>query len=274
MYQHYEKEHPETGFAKDIIPTSFWIHVVDWDESIVLELARNLNFYMYYFHRSTPRILIHEEQPTSTTSTPLVRYPFGPFPNTISGRPLDPYLLGLWQSSVTADPFLRFLYNYQILEYSAFYYVQDGIRRKLENILRSPEMPLRAAEAVHAILDIVSEARQDDEAKFAAAIKQLVNPEALWKEIAQNMDSFSSDTKFDGGFEVSALLKNGWALDDFKAAWIPKFPEALRKIRNALVHAREARMSKVIAPTASNYSKLRPWTTLISVAAMHTMLHQ
>ena len=35
--------------ANERMGTSFWIHAIDWDDEYVLELARNLNFYMWYF---------------------------------------------------------------------------------------------------------------------------------------------------------------------------------------------------------------------------------
>lgn len=265
------------GSGSDIakVPTSFWIRNVEWDETQILDLVRNLNFYMYYFHQGTPRILIHREEADETNRTRHVRrYPFDSFPRIIVGRDLNPYLLGLWESSVTADTSLRFLYSYQILEYAAFYFTQESVSQKLKLIILSPDVAARSDETVKQILDTVVESRMDDSAKFGAILKQLVRPECLWKQVKENLQYFSETQVFDGGHQIIPLVKPGWGEADFCAAWHPRVSDTLRSIRNALVHAREARMSKVIAPTAPNLEKLRPWTELVSTAAMEVMIFE
>lgn len=85
------------GALLPFVLTSFWIRDVQWDENAVVELARHLNFYMYYFDHNTPQILIHDPTPPPSSATPP-RYPFDSFPPSIAGRQLDPVLLGLWAS--------------------------------------------------------------------------------------------------------------------------------------------------------------------------------
>jgi hypothetical protein len=87
------------------------------------------------------------------------------------------------------------------------------------------------------------------------------------------MKVFADKVEFDGGFTANALVKDDWELEDFKSAWSPKTQHTLRKIRNALVHAREARMSEVIAPTRANQARLRPWTNLVSIMAQQVILY-
>jgi hypothetical protein len=265
----------EDDSLSSLAPTSFWIKNVEWDETEILDLVRNLNFYMSYFHRGSPRILIHRQEGDRNSKKPLLtRYPLGTFPTIIAGRGLNPYLLGLWESSVTADTSLRFLYSYQILEYAAFYFTQESVNQKLKMIIQSPNVAARTEDSVKQILDTVVESRMDDSAKFSAVLKQLVQPQCLWTEINEHLQYFSETQVFDGGFQVLPLIKTGWAAEDFCAAWHPRVSETLRAIRNALVHSREARMSKVIAPNAPNLERLRPWTALVSVAAMEVMLYE
>ncbi|MGB8128274.1 MAG: hypothetical protein WCG81_00620 [Candidatus Angelobacter sp.] len=253
-------------------PFSFWIENIDWEPNKTIELANNLNFFMYYFHRVSPLIDIYEE---STPQDPywLAPYPLGSFPEIIAGKKIDPYLLRVWHSTVSVDPLRKFLYNYQIVEYAAFYYIQDTVLQSVRKIIQSPEAPSRIAEAVRAIVESVTESRMDDEAKLPIVIKQLTCVDDLWKEIAPRQDFFSRELIFDGGFSLPPLIKADWTVEDFKTAWIPKYPDSLRKIRNALVHAREARMAKSIAPTLANMTKLRPWAALIAATAMQVVLY-
>jgi len=254
-------------------PVSFWIYEVDWNEDEIVELIRHLNFYMMYFDRTSPYILIHEEPRVAPLSSTTVRFIAGSFPEKIAGRQLDPHLLGLWESTLEAtDIFRRFLSNYQILEYAAFYFVQEGVFQTIKRVISSPDAPARVADAAKQIMDAVVDYRVDDETKLVAVVRQIVDPAILWSEIEANRDFFSRDLEFAGGFGLTALIRTGWGLEDFKAAWIPKFPDSLRWLRNGLVHAREARVVKTIMHTRENYEKLRPWASLASLAASQVLV--
>jgi len=254
-------------------PTSFWIRNVDIAEIDVVGLARSLNFYMHYFDHHTPRIILHEEpQERAPTSDPI-RYPHGPFPTSISGRQLDPYLLGLWETSASGEPLRRFLYSYQIIEYVAYYYMKEAALHTVKRILASPATPVQINEAARQIHEaVVANQSIGEPDKIKAVVKQLVDPTVIWKEIEPNLDYFCSEVKFDGGFTLSALLSKRCDLDDFQVVWNSgSFPDTLRHLRNALVHSREARMGGVIAPTRANYDLLRPWLGPLSVTAMQVV---
>ena len=224
------KERPDSPLLKGRVLSSFWIRNIEYDEGNALTLAKTLNFYMRYFDRRTPAILIHEEPADKGPTGALAQYPFGDFPGTISARPLDSYMLGLWESAIQAgDPFRRFLYSYQIIEYAAFYYMQESIFAGLKKILASPQTPSRLDEAAREIAEVMVDAKMDDEAKLVACIKQMVDPCTLWREIEPNINSSCADATFDGGFVLPALLRTGWTVEDFKSSWLPKFPDSIRK---------------------------------------------
>lgn len=268
---HYEKDHP--GHRPSFVPTSFWIRDVEWDEDKVLELARHLNFYMCYFDQESPRILIHEIASGEDRPDEAARFPFGTFPNSIAGQPLDPYLLSLWTSSVNSpDPFRRFLYSYQILEYCAFYFLQDHVSRKVRRVLASPDVSFRLDEAVAQLMDAVVDHRSNPDEQIRSVVKEFVDPVRVWTQIEPNIGFFSQELRFEGGFELAPIAREGWSAEDFAATWIPTFPDSIRKLRNALVHAREARSGAGIAPSRSNYAKIKPWLGPLSVTAMQTML--
>jgi hypothetical protein len=274
-YVRMQERQPDSPLVRKSALASFWIRDVEWEEGRLVWLARHINFYMRYFDRKTPRILIHEDVPDPTGARPPAQYPMGDFPSVIVGRPLDPYLLGLWESALLAgDEFRRLLYSYQVLEYAAFYYIQDTTLHALKRIIASPDLQARLDEASRQILDATVESRMDEEARLVAVVKQLVDPAALWREIEPNLAYYSGEIEFDGGFALAPLLREGWGLDDFKSSWIPKFPDASRKLRNALVHSREARMAKVISPTRANYERIRPWSWLLLSTASQVIMYE
>jgi hypothetical protein len=255
-----------------LVLASFWIRKCDVPESELPNLARHLNFYMRYFDRASPIIVMHEE-PVSRQVGRSTRFLYGAFPSRISARVLDSYMLTLWDSGLpSSGPVRSFLYNYQILEYAAFYYLKEELARSIRRIVSSPDIVVRAEEASHRILDALVDERTPEEAKITSVVQQAVDPAALWAEIALNEAFFSEPTEFEGGFVLPALIKKGWAIEDFRAAWIPKLPDSFRKLRNALLHAREQRLSKCIAPTACNSVLLRPWSLLISIASSQIIL--
>ncbi len=252
--------------------TSFWIRNCDLPEPEMPEFARLLNFYMVYFDRSTSRIIVHEEPVKLAIERPK-RFLFGPFPDSIAARPLDPYMLILWESAHTAtEPVRGFLYNYQILEYAAFYYLKEDLARAIRRIVSTPDIVVRSEEASRRILDALVEERTSEEAKIASVVQHAVDPTVLWSEIETKAHFFGETTEFDGGFSLPALIREGWTLEDFRNAWIPKLPDSFRKLRNALLHARERRMAKCVAPTARNQHLLRPWNSLIAVASSQVIL--
>lgn len=253
-------------------PISFWIRKLDCDENQLVDLASVLNFNMHYFDRRTPRILIHDASPPKSIQNATSRYPTGSFPPELIGRDLDPYLLSLWSSALSGSPRLQFLYCYQILEYAAFYYVKEETRQVVRRILVKPESYVNTDEAVRLMVDAISEDRVNDDQKIQNVIQQLVDPQTVWREIELQKSSFSSATLFEGGFQLSAFIEAGWGLNDFSKMWIPKYPFSLRMIRNALVHAREQRMTTVIAPTTANDERLRPWIPAITATAMQVIL--
>jgi hypothetical protein len=136
--------------------------------------------------------------------------------------------------------------------------VRDQLVKAVRRILLAPQRGHRIEEATRDVLDAIVSDRRSDEQKMVEVIQDLVDPAAVFDEIEPKVSFFSTGTEFEGGFKIDPLVKQGWGLEDFRGTWIPKLPDSLRKIRNALVHAREQRMSQTILPTRANLHKLRP----------------
>lgn len=268
-----DREGVAPGFVTDHCPTSFWIEGIEqWNENVVVDLAQHLNFYMRYFDRQSPLIVIHEDLPAQTLKEKSVRYPHSVFPTDIAAQLLDPFLLGLWESSVRGNPRLRFLYSYQIMEYAAFYHASDVMQQTVRRAILSRHTHLNPARAVSQILDAIASSNQHENEKMKEVVRQSVDPGVIWRELQPHVDFFSKSIQFDGGVTLDPLIMTRWNEEDFARAWHPKFVDQVRKIRNALVHGRQQQMSNVIAPTRANDDRLRPWLAPLSVAAEQVIL--
>lgn len=270
-----EKDTDNTEQKPPYILTSFWIRAVKIEEEELVNLARHLNFYMEYFDPTSPRILIHPE-PTAIAGVSQPRLPeFDSFPESITGRSLDPYLLGLWESAISAaDTVRRFLYSYQILEYAAFYFLRDDLMTSVRRILGAPDVCTHIEQTSRRLLDLLAEQKMSDEQKITEVVRRSVELQKIWTVVDSWSEFFCSDQTFEGGFTVSALIRQGWTLEDFQASWSPKLPDLLRQIRNALVHAREQRLTRSISPTASNRHLLRPYADLALAVANEVVLYE
>lgn len=262
--------------SQDQVPvgTSFWIRGIDWDPDIVLELTRNLNFYMWYFDSETPRIRIHEQRPVESTNR-MPQFLFDTFPAKILGRPVDPFLLQLWEGFIKGNVISRTLYGYQIVEYVAFYYLQESIEQRIRHILMSPAILARPAEASRQILEAVTEDRMDDAAKIEKVFETQVDHERLSSAIRCNLPYFSADLQFDGGFNLPAICSNKWEPKDAKECkdLSRRVANSLRKLRNAIAHSRESRNSNSIAPTLANQDRLFPWLYPLSIIVTSLMIY-
>jgi hypothetical protein len=123
------------------------------------------------------------------------------------------------------------------------------------------------------ILNVASQDKQSDENKQDRVIGEIIDPSILWKEIDTRRAFFSTETVFEGGLKVNALIEPTATYANFQNYWATKVPASLRRIRNHLVHGREARQSETIHPTSENEDKLNPWFDLISSIAKQLIVH-
>jgi hypothetical protein len=250
---------------------SFWIRGIEWNEDVVLDLIRHLNFYMYYYDTRTPQIMIHPAKSESILQQPQNRYPYGSFPQSIVSSELDDALLHFWGASISGDPVRRFLYNYQILEYAAFFYIEEHIKRDIRRALAAPHAMDDLNTLTDHVIESLAESKISDPQKLDNLLKTTVNPELVWREIELHQKAFSEPWRFEGGFVLQPIVKEAWKADDFAVNWIPAFSNAIRSIRNALSHGREQRMTAVITPTTVNFGKLQLWISPISLAAREVL---
>lgn len=259
---------------EDLAPTSFWIGPVEWNDDEVLDLIHNLNFYMSYYDNATPVVLIHTPDAESRPFKGVDRFPFGDFPGIIRSSGIDRNLLHFWQAARTGDPARRFLYNYQILEYASHAMVEDEISKAITKMLSSPDAIFRATNLASQVIETLGSSKMQDSQKIEMLLRKHADHRNIWKAIEKNREFFSRATEFEGGFTAPAVMKESWTADDLKPSWPGPIAAALRNIRNALSHGKEARMAAVITPTASNLKRLQPWVALIAAVSREIMVYR
>ena len=262
----------EEPTSSGMIPVSFYVSGFQkYGESEILEASEYLNFFMQYYDRDSPIILIHSFAELSK-EFPSLECIEGGFPNTISTRRKDPFLMDLILAVPRVGSRLQFIYCYQLLEYAAFYYVDDEVKRELTQIISAPDIHSNPEKYVARVLETTSDIRLDDEAKVNRLIKTTCKPEVIYKEIEQNKTYFSHKQEFEGGFTIEPFISEDTTLETFSAMWHPKTADTMRFIRNALVHGREKRFGKVISPTPKNDILTRPWCCIARRIAEQVVL--
>lgn len=141
-------------------------------------------------------------------------------------------------------------------------------------MLLSPHALDNVDEAANQVIAAVRTSKIDDYQKIEHLVLQSVDPKLVWNEIKLNTAFFSKRIVFDGGFELLPLIAGKDSEKEFLNSGIKNFCNVTRKIRNALSHGKEDRSATVITPTSSNYEKLRPWASLMKLAAGEVMVYE
>jgi hypothetical protein len=268
------KKRPSSEEAfTEIRPASFYVSGFEgFDDGKILEVSKHINFFMYYYDRETPHIVTHPVEAEPLEKPRQLQFIQTAFPKKISSRSHDPFLLDLSLAAASVPSRLRFLYYYQILEYAAFYHVDERVKRDLLNIINVPDIHSDPEKYIARILETVSDIRSEDEAKINMICRNACDINILWKELQHNLSYFTKRQEFDGGFALEPFISEDTTLESFRAMWYPKTPDTLRSIRNALVHGRERRVSRVINPTLHNDLLIKPWLTIIQRMAEHIII--
>ncbi|MGD9116549.1 MAG: hypothetical protein PVJ61_05150 [Dehalococcoidia bacterium] len=261
----------------DSIPVSFFVSKFEaFDENKIVRISKHLNFLMQYYDRKTTYILIYPPESSEVEPEKQLRFVETDFPKNISTKYQNPVLLDLMLTANEAATRLKFIYYYQILEYAAFYYIEDNIKRNLLQLIKTPDIFSNLDKYLPMILDTVSEKKQDDVVKIEKIIRANCFPEIIWREIEHNIPYFSQRQEFEGGFAIEPIIPPDTTLESFIEGWHARTATTLRvtlsNIRNALVHAREKTFGVVITPTSDNDRKIRPWIPVIRRLAEHVII--
>ncbi len=230
-------------FFSDRVPTSFFVEPIGvFDEEQMVDFALHMNFYVRYFDRDGPTIVVHDvpldvtQGNSGNSKHDRNIYISGGFPSVISARETNPALLRILRAAENEDsPRVKYLYYYQVTEYCSFYFIDKDVRDDIRKILTRPDIVEAKDTDVGRLIDIISNLKATDKDKLQRVIETRCDPHVVWKELAIKSDYFSSTVDFDGGFSTPPLIPKGCTEESFCAIWLPKLSDVLYKIRNALV---------------------------------------
>jgi len=266
-----EEERKSVGID---LPKSFWISDIKWEESSVIVLLQNLNFFLTYYDDLSPTVVILDPVIEPGNSRRRLRYVHGNVPNAFSSKPLNPNLLGFWSAADTGQPVMRFILYYRIIEYAAFYYLDADVKLGLSQLLSTPQLANDIEGAIERVVEIVSMNKLDDIPRFKSIVRKAVDNKLIWREMTANKQYFSRDIKFDGGFTIKSPLHDTETEENFCSRGLDTMCDTLRDIRNALSHGRDLKTGSVLTPTPRNLDKLRPWVHLIGTAAGEVVIYR
>lgn len=245
--------------------------------------CKHINIYLRFFDRKAPIILIINNEPVNERFNIPCYTNKNNFPSHINSRQIDPVALDLLQiAQETGNNRLKYLFYYQVLEYFAYYYLDEELKRKLSNLLKSPDLLDNTTLYTKTIIEELKDYSNNtsDKQKLTKLLSDYTNVEDISNEIKSNIKNFSNDIEFDGHFKLSGIISDEKSFEKMfidgkeskerkkerlkaRSEFIIAVSDRLDNIRNVLVHIRESRENKVILPTRSNNRKLIPYIYLI-----------
>lgn len=231
-----------------------------------VSFSKNLNFYMDYYDRKSPFILIYEQDRDGESYNVPCYNNEQEFPTTLNVRQIDPVLVDLFSvAKLTSNTRLKFLFYFQVLEYCSYYHLTEEFKKKLTNIIKRPDLLVNSSYYGKLITEEFKDnfKLNDDSVKLEKLIIEYVNFEDIKIEIKENSEYFIKDISFDGGFIISGLINDVKDLDNAPKNILRTIKTNIEKIRNVLVHIRESRENKIILPTKRNTNLLLPYLHLV-----------
>lgn len=255
-------------FNKDRIPISFYVKGnFKKFKGQFIPLLKTLNFYMSYFERSHPKIvLLNKEKETEEIKRPCLSKEKA-FPKTINAKKINETILDIFEvANSTRDLRLRFIFYFQIIEYCTYYYLETEVGNKLEKILSQPDIADNTTEYSKRVQDLLQNhfyKNKSDSSKLENSISYFVEINDIKDELLTNTDFFCKDLKFDGGLTVKKIFENKEQAKHLNNSTLKSVKENIEKIRNTIVHLRHSRENKVILPTPKNNELIKPYLYLV-----------
>lgn len=232
-----------------------------------IKLFRHINFYLKYYVRKSPVIFLANDSDKLSDqkiTEPNLRI----IPPVISASPIDETLLLLLESARNANAVrLKYIFYYQILEYCSYYYLEDTFKKDIHNIIESPSFFIDINSSINLLIekfqDNYNTKQKNDTNRLEKVILTYCPYDNIKSEIAANQEYFRKECKFDGGFKLKPLLSNNENIDQPSKDIMKTVKTHIENLRNVLVHVRESRESRSIAPTNKNTDLLKPYLYLI-----------
>jgi len=253
-------------------PVCFWIDCSNIADCDLEEYLRTVNFYMTYYDRETPRILIHE-QGLKRTKNNKPRYAEDKFPIEFVAGDIDPSVISFWLGAFeTRDPAMKYLLHFRLIEFLANSHINDSQQKELISILRRPHLISSADTAAAEIAGLFALKSKGTD-RIKEFVKEAVGPEKVWAVLEMNKHDFCVNSEFDGGYKVGAIISDSTTLDAWRQSGAISLVDRLRAIRNCLAHGQDEGTKGIIYNTQNNRRVLMPWVNLIETFAAEAMLY-
>lgn len=268
-YSHYYKEkQKENENEEPLFPTNFFIEgdftILPFEKQI--DFFRHVNFMLSYYDRQSPRIIIYNDTEENVRDIKIPCKSLNEaFPSIINSKNFDTTLLELMEAARRTDSYrLKYIFYFQVLEYCSYYYIENSLKRRITNIIKSPDI-LNSDKYSNKIIEIYSEyfRSNKDDKRMERLLLDLCAYEDIKDELIINSNFFIQDLCFDGGFSIKGLFKDEAEIDTPPQNIISLIRKNIDSIRNVLVHARESRENSEIKPSQKNAQLLLPYLFLL-----------
>lgn len=265
----YSQYYAEEGRNQEpLFPTNFFIEgdftIIPYEKQI--DFFRHVNFMMSYYDRQSPRILIYNETEENISDIKIPCRSYNEtFPTIINSKHFDTTLLELMEAARRTGSYrLKYIFYFQVLEYCSYYYIENSLKRKITNIIKSPDI-LNSEKYSNRIIEIYSEyfKSNKDDKRMERLLLDLCTYDDIKDELKINSKYFIQDMCFEGGFSIKGLFKDEAEIDAPPQNIIPTIRKNVDSIRNVLVHARESRENSEIKPSQKNAQLLMPYLFLL-----------
>lgn len=261
------------SFFKKATPYSFYIKNFKFranQKNEIILFLKTLNFYMSYYERKSPQIIILEsqEKDKEIIKTPCYSEK-EKFPKNISAVDMDLTLLDvIWVAHWTSNIRQKFMFYFQVIEYIWYYYLDNDKKNKIKKILLNPDIWDNTEKYLMQIIDTISNNNKNQKDFSVEKFKLVINPYCNFSdieaEINENKNFFVKKVKFQWDLEIDAVFENNSSSKtEYSDKEFEKIIHNLWKIRNTLVHLREVREDKVILPGKKNDELIKPYLFII-----------
>lgn len=255
-------------YNKDRVPISFFVEGnFKKHENQFSPILKTLNFYMSYFERSHPKIIIlNNERETEEIKRPCFSKAKS-FPKTINAKKINETILDIFEvANSTRDLRLRFIFYFQIIEYCTYYYLETDVSTQLEKILSQPDIADNTSNYSKRVQDLLQNHfynNKTDSSKLEKSISYFIEVSDVEDELLTNTGFFCKDIKFDGGLTIKKIFENEEQSKHLNNSTLKSVKENIEKIRNTIVHLRHSRENTVILPTPKNNELIKPYLYLV-----------
>ena len=204
---------------KSRVATNFFIEgdfCDDYNEH--LEFFKHVNLIMSYYDRRSPCIIIYDttkEEVSDDIKLPC-KLDDSPFPEAINTKQLNSTLLELTEAARTTNSIrMKYIFYFQILEYCSYYYIENELKRKLTNIVKTPDI-LNSDKYSSRMIELYSDyfKKNTDSLRMDKLLSDLCDYDDIKNELKKNSKYFIEKTCFEGGFVIDGLFKKTEEIDD------------------------------------------------------------